>query len=140
MEEYPDPRRVALAVRRYPLLAALPDVGGGVPVQDHPERLYGLLIPAPRVGQAVQMPVVQKALEDGELIALGRLGGRPQGGDLEDVRHAVEAAGLLAGELVGHVQPGHALTVRLNVRQDLPHLPQQQGCEPGIPGGIQESV
>ena len=86
------------------------------------------------------MPVVQKTLEDGELIALGRLGGRSQGGDLKDVLHAVEAAGLLARELIGHVQPGHALAAQLNVRQDLPHLPQQQSCEPGIPGGIQESV
>ena len=86
------------------------------------------------------MPVVQKALENGELIALGRLGRGPQGGDLEDVLYAVEAAGLLAGELIGHIQPGHTLPVWREIRLNLPHLPQQQGGKPGIPGGVQEGV
>ena len=53
VDEDPKPGGVALTVRGHPLLTAFPDIGGGVAVQHLPERLDGLLVPAPRRSKAV---------------------------------------------------------------------------------------
>ena len=142
-----DPESGGVALVLHGLFGVAPvlEIGQDIAAQDVAEFLHSPLVPVAPLRQLEQVPVLLKAGEYRQLVARRLLGNGAPAGDLEDGLQAVEVRplvllkadlrpvrifGFVAGEPVGHIEPGEKFPRGRKFLLQPGDVFQQQGGKP----------